>query len=185
MKVIVCITGASGAIYSYRLLQELRKLKNETYVVLSKWGEKILKMELELDRKQIEEIAYKLYGEEELDAPISSGSFLFDAMVIVPCSMGTLGMISGGVSRNLISRAADVALKERRKLILVVRETPLNSIHLENMLKLCNMGAVILPASPAFYGKPKDISDLVNFIVGKILHCLGIKHNLYKRWEGR
>lgn len=174
MRVLVGITGASGVVYGVRLVNVLREKKIETFCVVSRNAEKIMKLEI---GENIE-----CYREDEIEAPFSSGSFGIDAMAIVPCSMKTLAAIACGYANNLITRSADVVLKERKKLILVPRETPLHTIHLENMLRLSKAGAIILPAMPAFYHKPKKIDDLIDFVVGKILDVLGIENNLYERW---
>lgn len=175
MKILLAITGASGAAYGLRLLEVLRQKGMQTECIVSDAAKKIIKHEgLKIP---------KCYGEKDIEAPFSSGSFNLDAMVVVPCSMKTLSAIASGFSHNLITRSADVAIKEKRKLILVPRETPLSAIHLENMLKLAKLGVVILPAMPGFYHMPKKIEDLVDFMVGKILDSLGIENELYKRWE--
>jgi len=184
MRVAVGITGASGVVYGVRLLEVLRAKGIETHVVLSDNAEKIAKHELGLTRKQIERLANYAYRPEDLESPISSGSFLIDAVIIVPCSMKTLSAIANGYADNLISRSADCALKEGRQLILVIRETPLHLIHLRNLVKVAECGAIVLPAMPAFYHKPKLVKDVVDFVVGKILDRIGVKHSLYKRWKG-
>ena len=183
-KVIIAITGASGVIYAKALLEYLYNQKIKIICIASKVGKKIWEWEIgeSISESLPKDIVF--YNEDDFEAPISSGTSKLKAMVIIPCSMGTLSCISRGLSRNLIQRAADVMLKEKRKLILVPRETPLNIIHLENMLILAKAGAIILPAMPAFYHKPKEIKDLVNFIVGKILDQLNLKHSLVKVWEG-
>ncbi|MEN3006142.1 MAG: UbiX family flavin prenyltransferase [Candidatus Methanosuratincola petrocarbonis] len=181
MKVIVGITGATGTIYGYRLLKILKERGVETVTIISDYAARILQME---DDKSVEELAEfgKVYSSSDLMAPTASGSCIFDAMVIAPCTMKTLAEIANGLSSNLISRTADVALKERRKLILVTRETPLSLIHIRNMLKATSAGAVVLPASPGFYHKPKTIEGLVDYVVGKVLDQLGIEHDLFRRW---
>ncbi len=175
MKVVVAITGASGVAYGTMLVRVLKKQKIETHCIVSKAAKLIIKHEGA-------EMPGKCYGEGDIEAPLSSGSRSFDAMVIAPCSMKTLSAIANGYASNLITRCADVAIKEGRKLVIVPRETPLSSIHLENMLKLAGIGVVILPAMPAFYPRPKNLQDMVDFIVGKILDSLGIENELYERW---
>lgn len=182
MKIIVAITGASGVIYGVRLLEELNKLGHEVHLIVTKAGSLVLRRELGLEAQDLKDRCFKIYSEEEMDAPPSSGSSLFEVMAIVPCSMKTLASIANGLSNNLVTRAADVILKERRKLIMVVRETPLNRVHIINMLKVNDMGGIVLPACPAFYHKPRSIDDLVNYVVGKVLDQLGIEHKLFLRW---
>jgi 4-hydroxy-3-polyprenylbenzoate decarboxylase len=194
-QIIVAITGASGSVYGLRLTEELLKADCRVALLLTKAGLDVLRYETGLEwegttsaRKQLMRDYFggskKLdhYDEKDLFAPVASGSSAPDAMVIAPCSMGTAGRIAAGGGENLIERAADVVLKERRHLVVVPRETPLNLIHLENLLTLARAGAQILPAMPAFYHKPKKIEELVDFVVGKILDSLGIKHRLFQRW---
>ncbi len=175
MKVLVGITGASGVEYALNLLRRLRELGVEHECVVSDAAKRIIEVET---RAEVPEC----YSEHEIHAPFASGSSAPDAMVVIPCSMKTLAAIAAGYSGNLITRSADVMLKERRKLVLVPRETPLNAIHLRNMLALAEMGAVILPAMPAFYHRPATIQDMLDFIAGKVLDVLGIEHTLYRRW---
>lgn len=183
MRLVVAITGASGIVYGKRLLEVLKKGKIETHLIISQTAKKLIEYELETKPETVEKLATHVYGNEDLFAPIASGSFKFDAMIIAPCSMKTLAGIACGYSDNLILRAAEVCLKEKRKLILVPRETPLSPIHLSNMLKLSRLGALIVPAMPAYYHKPRNIDDIVDFIVGKILDQLGIEHKLFRRWR--
>ena len=183
MKLIIAITGASGVIYSKRLLEELQNKKIETHLVVSQAAKKIIKFEFESSEKKIEELASFVHEIDDWSCPIVSGSFKTDGMIIIPCSMKTLAGIANGFATNVILRAADVCLKEKRKLIIVPRETPLNSIHLKNMLELSNQGGHILPAMPAFYHKPKNIEDLINFVVGRVLDTLDVEHTLYRRWN--
>ena len=183
MRLIVAITGASGVIYGKRLLEVLRSKNIETHLVISQAAERIIEHELDITEKAFENLADHVYEVKDWNSPIVSGSFKTDGMIIAPCSMKTLAGIANGYSDNVILRAADVTLKEKRKLILVPRETPLNVIHLRNMLDLAKQGVLIVPAMPAYYHKPKSIEALVNFIVGKVLDLLGIKHTLYKRGQ--
>ena len=183
LRLIIGISGASGAAYSERLLRELKNIKDvETYLIITKTAEKIIEAE-GLIINDIVALANHYYDSEDLMSPITSGSFKVDGMVVIPCSMKTLAGISNGYSDNLLLRAADVIIKEGKRLILVPRETPLNIIHLENMLKLARIGVTILAAMPAFYYKPKTADDLVAFIVGKVLELLERKHCLYTKWK--
>ncbi len=192
---IVAISGASGAIYGLRLAEELLKYADNIYICISSQAFSIINTETGANlagktdsetEKKIQKYysskKIKYYGENNLAAPISSGSFLTNGMFVVPCSMKTLSGIANGYANNLIERAADVTLKEGRKLILAPREMPFNTIHLENMLKLARIGVKIAPPIPAFYQKPKNINNIVDFVVGKILDISGITHNLFKRW---
>jgi 4-hydroxy-3-polyprenylbenzoate decarboxylase len=183
MKLIVAITGASGVIYGKRLLEVLRDKKIETHLVISNAAEKIIEYELGITKIGLEKLADHVHGVDDWSSPIVSGSFKTDGMIVVPCSMKTLAGISSGFAENVVLRAADVALKEKRKLILVPRETPLNTIHLQNMLALAKQGVSIVPAMPAYYHNPKNIDDLVDFVVGRVLDLLDIEHTLYKRWR--
>lgn len=182
MKIIVGISGATGAIYGIRLLEALKQSEVETHLVLSSWAEKTIKLETPYDVEDVKKLASVVYSSTNQAAAISSGSFLTNGMVVAPCSMKSLAGISHGLADNLLTRAADVVLKERRKLILVPREAPLNEIHLENMLRLARMGCVILPPMPAFYNQPKSIDDIVNHTVARILDQFGIENSLAKRW---
>ncbi len=184
MRLTVAITGASGVVYGKRLLKVLREKNVETHLIISKAAEKVIKHELGMTKEDVEKLADHFYDVDDWSAPIVSGSFKTDGMIIIPCSMKTLAGIAHGYSDNLVLRAADVTLKEKRRLILVPRETPLNVVHLRNMLALAEQGAVIVPAMPAHYHKPKDIDDLVDFVVGKVLDLLDIEHTLYERWAG-
>ena len=181
MHVLVAVSGASGAAYARRLIDVLGERAD---VILSKDAEAVIKFETGLTVKEFARGAAHAYRGDDLAAPPASGSHPFDALVIVPCSGTTAAKIASGLADNLVTRAAAVALKERRKLILVPRETPLSAIALENLLKLARLGVVILPASPGFYGKPAEVSDLVDFVVARILDHLGVEHELGPRWEG-
>ncbi len=183
MKFVAAITGASGVLYGIRLVEELKKRDNFIYLVISDAGKKLIEEETEYDVEEISKKVDKAFSENEITAEIASGSAEYDAMVVCPCSEKTLSAIANGLAINLIIRTAICCLKEGRKLILVPRETPLDAIYLENMLKLSKSGVVILPAMPAFYIKPKSIDDMINFIVGKTMDQLGIKNDLYERWK--
>ena len=184
LKVIVGITGATGAIYGVRILERLREAGVETHLVISRWGARTLLHETPYSREQVEALASVTYAASDMGAAISSGSFLTAGMVIAPCSAKTLGAIAHGYGDNLIHRAADVILKERRKLILAVREAPLSDIHLENMLKLAQIGAVILPPMPAFYNHPRTVDEVVDHTVARILDQFGIEMRGASRWSG-
>ncbi|MEM1688969.1 MAG: UbiX family flavin prenyltransferase [Candidatus Hadarchaeales archaeon] len=184
MRILVAITGASGVIYGKRFLEVCKELDIKTELIVSDTARKILSYEIGESKENLEKLATKCYDYNDLTSPPASGSYKIDAMVIIPCSMGKLAKIANGIADDLIARAADVCLKQRRPLVLVIRETPLNLVHLENMLKICKAGGIILPANPAFYHKPKDITSLVDFVIGKVLDVLNISHDLYKRWTG-
>ncbi len=184
MKIVIAVTGASGSIYAQRLFEklnvpEIRQQIQRVDVVFSDSGKEVWQHEIgafDADKYQ-----FKIWNNHSFDAPFASGSAKYDAMLICPCSMGTLGRISGGISNDLITRAADVFLKERRKLILITRETPLNLIHLKNMKKLSEAGGIIFPASPSFYSKPVSINELVDTVVNRILDLSGFQTQ-FKRW---
>lgn len=182
LRLVVGISGASGVIYGLRTLEILHSMKIETHVVLSQWGEKNIEIETDKTIEYVRSLATALYGNDSLAAPISSGSFLHSGMIIVPCSMKTLASIANGYDETLISRAAGVTLKESRLLVVVPRETPLSRIHLQNMLKLAEAGAVILPAMPGFYHKPTSLQDMVDHLVSKIIDQFNIRNNLSRRW---
>ena len=183
MRQIVAMTGASGAIYGKRLLETLKEKGVETYLVTSHAAEQVIAQELRIPKKELEKLASHTYDIDDWTAPMISGSFKTDGMVVIPCSMKTLAGIAHGYSDNIIIRSADVVLKEKRKLILVPRETPLTAIHLRNMLELARQGVMVVPAMPAYYHQPKKIDDLVDFVVGKVLDLMGIDHSLYTRWQ--
>jgi len=184
MRLVVAVTGASGVAYGLRLLEVCKKLGIETELVISKNADDLLRLELGKTPEDIQKLATRSYAPGNLAAPLSSGSHPTDGMVVIPCSMKTLGEIANGISSDLITRAADVTLKQNRTLVLVPRETPFNLIHLENMTRLKLAGAVILPAAPAFYTRPEKISDMVDFVVGRVLDMFGVEHKLYPRWKG-
>jgi len=183
-RLIVAITGATGAIYGVRILQRLRAVGAETHLVLSRWGARTLLHETSWSREQVEALASATYAPADMGAVISSGSFRTDGMIIAPCSAKTLGAIAHGYGDNLVHRAADVVLKERRRLVLAIREAPLSEIHLENMLRLSRMGAVILPPVPAFYNHPQTVDDIVEHTVARILDQFGIEVPSAIRWAG-
>jgi len=194
--IALAMTGASGAAYGLRLLQCLIESGEQVYLMISAPGQVVVSMESDIqlsgrpaeigrilgERFGADEGQLQVFGREEWTAPVASGSSVPRSMVICPCTMGTLASVAAGISNNLIDRAADVVLKEGRQLILVPRETPFSAIHLENMLKLARMGAVILPPNPGFYAEPNSIEDLVDFVVARILDQLGVEHALMKRW---
>jgi 4-hydroxy-3-polyprenylbenzoate decarboxylase len=183
-RVFVGITGASGAIYGVKLIRALKEAGHEVHLVISRWGEETLSHETKETKASLKEQVDKIYDEQNLAAGPASGSFPLDAVIIVPCSMKTLAGIAHGYADNLIARAADCALKERRKLILVPRETPLNLIHIRNMERVTEAGAIIIPASPAFWHKPKTIDELVDSIVDRILTHLSSTRESAAVWTG-
>ncbi len=182
-KIVIGFSGASGIIYGIRLLEILHSINIQTYLIISEWAKKNIEIETDKTLEYVKSLSSVNYENFKLDASVSSGSFLHDGMVIVPCSMKSLSSIANGYDDTLISRAASVTLKESRKLIIVPRETPLSRIHLENMVKLQEAGAIILPAMPGFYHKPSTIEEIIDHLVGKILDQLNIKHDLFKRWK--
>jgi len=192
-KYVIGVTGASGSVYGIRLIRELALRKHHIDVVITNAGKKVMEEELGVTGQEaIEKLLFsskrqrvRVWENDDFTAPFMSGSNAYEAVVIVPCSVGKLAAIANGISNNLLERTADVALKERRKLILVVRETPLSLIHLENMVKVTRAGAQILPAMPAFYHHPKTIDDMINFVVGKVLNLLRIEHDLLNGWRER
>ena len=184
MKIIVAISGATGAIYGVRILERLREAGVETHLIISRWGARTLLHETTYSREQVESMASVTYAAADMGAAISSGSFRTDGMVIAPCSAKTLAAVAHGFGENLIHRAADVVLKERRRLVLVVREAPLSDIHLENMLKLSRMGAVVLPPMPAFYNRPRTVDDIIDHTVSRVLDQFGLDVSGVERWSG-
>ena len=191
-KIILGLTGASGSIYFSRLCELLSKQEEiELHLIASELGEKVFQYEIgaslseQVERWKQNGAKIILEDNQNLFSVVASGSARFDAMVIIPCSMSTLAKISHGITETLLTRAADVMLKERRKLVLVPREMPLSTIHLQNMAQLSQYGATLLPAMPGFYGHPKTLEDLIDFVVGKTLDCLEIENNNYQRWEGQ
>ncbi len=196
MRYVVAITGASGSRYGLRLVDALLKKGFEVHLLISQAGEKVLQYEesikVEGKTKEEREIFFRnffrsenlfYHDESDLASTLSSGSFIFNAMIVIPSSMSTVASIANGVSQNLIHRVAEVALKQERKLVIVPRETPLSLVHLKNLVKAKEAGAVILPAMPAFYTRPQTIQELVDFVVGKVLDLLKIEHELYPPWR--
>ena len=181
-KLTVGISGATGAIYGIRLLEALSKSDVETHLIITEAAENTIRMETDLKVEEVKALAKISYDIKNLGADVSSGSFLSEGMVIIPCSIKSLSGIANSFNENLLIRAADVTLKERRKLVLVVRETPLHLGHIELMLQASRMGAILLPPVPAFYFNPKTIDDLINHTVGKVLDLFGLNHHLFSRW---
>lgn len=183
-RLIVGISGATGTIYGVRLLELLRRTGVETHLVMSKWGARTLTHETSYTVEQVEALATQSHGSQDQGAAISSGSFVTDGMVVCPCSVRSLGAIAHGHGDTLIHRAADVVLKERRKLVLVIREAPLSEIHLENMLKLARMGVVIFPPVPAFYNRPTTLDEVITQTAMRVLDQFGIHTDASDRWDG-
>ena len=184
MEIVVGISGASGVQYGIRLLQVLMEKGCITHLVMTDSARKIMEIETDSLPGEVQKLASNVYQSDDFAAPFASGSHIFDAMVVIPCSMGTLSAIASGSSDTLITRAADVCLKEKRRLILVPRETPLSLIQLRNMVTAAEAGAVILPACPAFYSCPQNLGDLMDVLVGRVLDLLGLENDLYLRWKG-
>lgn len=183
-RVIVAITGATGAVYGVRLLEELRNGGVQTHLVISKAGALTVAAELDRSRRDVEALADVVHSDRDVGASIASGSFKTDGMIVAPCSMKTLASVATGITDTLVARAADVTLKERRRLVLVARETPLNLVHLRNMLTVTEMGGVIFPPVPAFYAKLATVDAMVDQTVGRVLGLLGIDSPLVRRWSG-
>jgi len=184
LRVIVALTGATGTIYGVRVLELLRNNGVETHLIMSKWAARTLLHETSCSQEDVQRLATHVHPITDQGASISSGSFVTDGMIVVPCSVRTLAAIAHGLSDNLIHRAADVILKERRRLVLAVREAPLSDIHLENMLKLSRMGAIISPPMPSFYTRPSTIEEMVHYSAVRLIDQLGLHLDVPKRWAG-
>ena len=184
-RLVIAITGATGVVYGVKLLQILGKLPDiETHLLISEAGVLNLHQELDMKRKDVEAFAHVVHNARDVGASIASGSFQSDGMIIAPCSMKTLAAVAHGLSDNLITRAADVTLKERRRLVLMVRETPFNLAHLRNMTAVTEMGGIIFPPLPGFYHRPQSIAEMVEHTAGRVLDLFGIQHQLTPRWNG-
>ena len=184
-RLIIGMTGSTGAVFGVRLLEVLADADVETHLIVSKWAQQTIEHEISLSLEDLRALVTETYSPGDMGAKVSSGSFHTDGMVVVPCSMRSVAAIAHGNGDHLVHRAADVILKERRKLVLVARETPLNDIHLENLLKLSRMGVTILPPMPAFYNRPESLDDMINHIVMRILDQFDISRDLVKRWDGK
>jgi 4-hydroxy-3-polyprenylbenzoate decarboxylase len=183
-RLIVGMTGSTGAIFGVRFLEALKHSDVESHLIISKWAQRTIEHETNYTVEQVRGLATVVHSQGDMGATISSGSFLTDGMIVIPCSVRTLAGIANGYGEHLVHRAADVILKERRKLVLVVRETPLSEVHLENMLKLSRMGVMMLPPMPAFYNHPQTVDDVVNHIVVRALDQFNIPSPFAKRWDG-
>lgn len=184
MRIVIGITGASGAIYGIRALQVLQKLEVETHLVITDAALETIRLETDFKESDVRHLATETHRPSDIASKIASGSYPTDGMLVIPCSMKTLAGIASGYSDNLLLRAADVTIKERRRLVLVVRETPLSLIHIENMATVTRAGAIVLPATPAFYQRPNTVAALVDQVVGKALGILGVEQHLSERWNG-
>lgn len=184
MRIVVGVSGASGAVYGFELLRRLHELGHEVHAVISSYGMHILRHECGVGKRDIVPFVHALYEHGDMGAPIASGSFRMDAMAVVPCSMRSLAAIASGLAGDLLCRAADVMIKERRNLVLAVRETPLSTLHLENMLKLARTGVGIMPLCPGFYHHPESLHELVDMMVGRIMDSLGVENAICSRWNG-
>jgi flavin prenyltransferase len=183
-RLIVGMTGSTGAIFGIRLLEALKHSQVESHLIISKWAQRTIEHETKHNVEQVRALATVVHSQGDMGASISSGSFITEGMVVIPCSVRTLGGIANGYGEHLVHRAADVILKEWRRLVLVVRETPLSEVHLENMLKLARMGVVMLPPMPAFYNHPQTVDDVIDHIVFRVLDQFGIEAPFAKRWDG-
>ncbi len=183
-KIIVAITGATGVIYGVRLLEVLKDFDVESHLILSTQAKANIECETDRSAQDVERLASKVHDVKNLAAPVSSGSFRTDGMIIAPCTIKTLSAIANSYDDNLVVRAADVVLKERRRLIVAVRETPLHKGHLELMARVADLGGIVLPPVPAFYFHPRTIEDIIDHAVGKMLDLMDIDHSLFKRWQG-
>lgn len=181
-RIVVGLSGASGAILGIRLLEVLSKADVETHLVISDAAKRTIGMETDWKVEAVEALAHKVHAFNDIGAPIASGSFKTKGMVIIPCSMKTLSAIAYSFNTNLLIRAADVVIKERRKLVLVLREMPLHRGHLESMLKVYDLGGIILPPMLTFYQKPKTLQDMIDYVIGKVLDSVGVDHKLYRKW---
>ena len=184
-KIIVGITGASGTLYGIYFLKACKMLKIETHLIISDWGKQNIEYETNYSIVEVEKLCSGIYDYNDLAAPFSSGSFKHDGMVIVPCSMKTVGVLANSISDNLIARAADVSLKEGRSLLISPREAPLTVLHLENLLKLAKAGVIIFPPMPPMYSKPKEIDEMIFETVGRMLERMGFTNDLYSCWDGK
>jgi polyprenyl P-hydroxybenzoate/phenylacrylic acid decarboxylase-like protein len=184
VRIVIGITGASGAIYGIRALQVLQKLEVETHLVITDAALETIRLETDFKESDVRHLATETHRPSDIASKIASGSYPTDGMLVIPCSMKTLAGIASGYSDNLLLRAADVTIKERRRLVLVVRETPLSLIHIENMATVTRAGAIVLPATPAFYQRPNTVAALVDQVVGKALGILGVEQHLSERWNG-
>lgn len=183
-KIILAITGASGSLYALQFLKIMQQAEAEIHAIISDAGRLVFKHELGLDPEDLDRYVHQWYAKDDFAAPMSSGSSGFDAMLVLPCTMGTLGAIANGVVQNLVHRAADVTLKEKKPLLLAVRETPFNRVHLENMLKAHDAGAVICPPMPSFYHHPENLEQMAIFFAGRLADLLGFDPAGLKRWQG-
>lgn len=182
---LVAITGASGVVYGVRLLEALRYADVQAHLIISEWAERTLVAETNHKPADVRALADFVYADDDLSSAPASGAFATEGMIVAPCSMKSLAAITHGVSGGLIQRAAEVTLKEHRKLLLLVREAPLSVIHLDNMLAVARAGALIVPPVPAFYSRPQSIEDIIDHTVGRVLDCFGIDHQLVRRWGDR
>jgi 4-hydroxy-3-polyprenylbenzoate decarboxylase len=185
MRIILAITGSSGTIYGIRLLEELKKKEIETIVIVSEIGKEIMEYETSYSLDYVRSLSSSYFENDDLFAPVASGSFKFDSFVVAPCSLSTLAKIANGIADDLITRTGSVSLKERRRIVLVPREMPLDSVALRNMLNLSQLGVIIASPIPAFYNKPQSMDEMINFVVGKVMDSLGIENDLYKRYTGK